>query len=40
MKMEIMRPVETSLTRGDGIKQNDEWVNLRYIVSTFVNATV
>jgi hypothetical protein len=37
-----MRPVKTVLrTRGKGIKENDGGgVNLRYIVSTFVNITL
>jgi hypothetical protein len=36
-----MRSVETILRRGGGeIKENDEGVNLRYIVSTSVNVTM
>jgi hypothetical protein len=35
-----MRPVETILRRGEGIKENDEGVNLRYTISTFVYVTI
>jgi hypothetical protein len=35
-----MRPVETVLRRGEGIKEKDGEVNLRHIVSTFVNVTM
>jgi hypothetical protein len=36
-----IRPVETVLRReGEGIKEKMEGVNLRYIVSTFVNVTM
>jgi hypothetical protein len=35
-----MRTVETILRVRKGIKKNDGGVNLRYIISTFVNITI
>jgi hypothetical protein len=35
-----MKPVEIVLRTGRGMRENDGGVNLRYIVSTYVNITV